>query len=98
MFHQHEPLKASIIPFCTFRTPALMSYKVRLLTWSFRLFKSILALVKCRRSYGKTIVWCEVRGAEYFAEAHNLSEMDAESGAPLTPLSAPFAPALNRGL
>jgi hypothetical protein len=54
MFHQREPLeRASIIPFCTFRTPALMSYKVRLLTWSFRLFKSILVPVKRRRSYSK---------------------------------------------
>jgi hypothetical protein len=30
------------VPFCTLRTPALMSYKVRLLTWSLKLLRSML--------------------------------------------------------
>jgi hypothetical protein len=38
-----------------------------------------------------------VGGRRLTGAGHNLSEMDVESGS-LTPLSAPFAPALNKGL
>ena len=60
-----------------------------------RVPKSVRALAKLRRPIG-TMRLFRTKTTEY-GVSDNPGEMGAESGGPLPPLSAPFAPALDRG-